>query len=1096
MTFQAYSEDQLVEQPAIGLFAALGWRIACSNPHPGPLPEEEGIWMDPSGLFGRETKGEVVLVERLRSALTRLNCGLPSGAIRTAIDELTRDRSAMSLEAANREVYRLLKEGIPVSVPDREQGGQKTERLRVVDWEYPEQNDFLLVSQFSVTGALYTCRPDLTGFVNGLPLVVIELKKPGVAARAAFEENLTSYKHAQNGIPALFVFNALLIASNGTESRVGSLTADWERFFEWKRVEREEEPRRVSLETMIQGTCHPARLLDLVENFTLFSEHKEGLVKIIGQNHQVLGVNATIRSLLKIRPDLAQLAGFNPSPLQEKEGRGEDNTASPNGIGVFWQTQGSGKSFSMVFFAQKVLRTQPGNWTFVVVTDRVELDVQIAKTFKACGAVGGAEGDECHAESGAHLRELLRGNHRYVFTLIHKFQTAEMLCDRADVIVLTDEAHRSQYDTLALNMRAALPKALFLAFTGTPLIAGEERTKEVFGDYVSIYDFQQSVEDGATVPLFYENRTPELQLVNPELNEDIYRLVEEAELDPEQEARLERELSRQYHILTRDDRLETVARDIVRHFLGRGFVGKAMVVSLDKATALKMHDKVRRHWAAELRQVEEELAGIGYLSKEERQKPDNRERAARLSERLETIRTTDMALIVSPSQNEIERMRGHGLDIVPHRKRMNDEQLDEKFKDEKNPLRLVFLCAMWLTGFDVPSCSTVYLDKPMRNHTLMQTIARANRVFPGKHSGTIVDYANVFASLEKALAIYGVGRAGKDPVRDKQKLVEDLRRATDAAERFCADRGVTVAAVEQLAEGSLARLQWMDDAVNALISPDPLRREFFGHEHLVETLYRAVKPDPAALEFAGRIACLTAIAEAIRTKLHPDRPDISEVMGGIAGLLDASITGVAMPATEMPALDLSKIDFRALAAKFQESRHRNTDLEVLKTAIRTQLERLIRLNRTRTDFTARFEALIESYNAGSRNIEELFVELLKLSRDLSAEQTRHVRENMSEEELAIFDILTRPAPELSHEERSEIKKVVRELLGRIRQLLVLNWRQKHGARAQMKLAIEDVLDTGLPPAYDKSLYEQKCVALFDHVFESYPEQGAGVYHAA
>ena len=558
----AYTEDQLVEQPAIGLFAELGWQTVSA------LEEIFGA----TGTLGARRKGEVVLVSRLRAALERLNPALPPEAITAAVDELTRDRSAMSLEAANREVYLLLKEGIKVSVPDKERGGQKTERLRVIDWEHPANNDFLLVSQFSVTGALYTCRPDLVGFVNGLPLVVIELKKPGVPARAAFDENLTHYKQQ---IPSLFWFNALLIASNGTDSRVGSLTADWERFFEWKRIEREDEPRRVSLEVMIRGTCDRARLLDLVENFTLFSEHKAGLVKIIGQNHQFLGVNNAIVSMLAAR----------------KLGHGRG--------GVFWQTQGSGKSFSMVFFAQKVLRKVAGNWTFVVVTDRVELDDQIAKTFKATGAVSEAEGDQCHAASGAHLRELLRGNHRYVFTLIHKFQTPEMLCDRPDVIVLTDEAHRSQYDTLALNMRAALPKALFLAFTGTPLIAGEERTKDVFGDYVSIYDFQQSVEDGATVPLFYENRTPELQLVNPDLNEDIYNLIETAELDPEQEAKLERELGRQYHILTRDDRLETVAKDIVRHFLGRGFVGKAMVVSIDKATALKMHDKVRKHWAAE-----------------------------------------------------------------------------------------------------------------------------------------------------------------------------------------------------------------------------------------------------------------------------------------------------------------------------------------------------------------------------------------------------------------------------------------------------------------------------------------------------------------
>src|SRR5262245_11875641 len=603
-----YTEDQLVERPAIGLFAELDWQTVSA------LEEIFGA----NGTLGRETPGEVVLLARLCAALEQLNPSLPPEAIAAALDELTRDRSAMLLEQANREVYLLLKEGIKVSVPDKDRGGQKIERLRVIDWENPANNDFLLVSQFNVTGALYTCRPDLVGFVNGLPLVVIELKKPGVPARAAFDENLTSYKHPQNGIPALFVFNVLLIASNGTNSRVGSLTADWERFFDWKRIEREDEPRRVSLEVMIRGTCDKVRLLDLVENFTLFSEHKAGLVKILGQNHQFLGVNNAVASMLEAR----------------KRGHGRG--------GVFWQTQGSGKSFSMVFFAQKVLRKVAGNWTFVGVTDRVELDDQIAKTFKACGALSEAEGDACHAASGAHLRELLRGNHRYVFTLIHKFQTSEILCDRPDVIVLTDEAHRSQYDTLALNMRAALSKALFLAFTGTPLIAGEERTKEVFGDYVSIYDFQQSVEDGATVPLFYENRTPELQLVNPDLNDDIYDLVEAAQLDEEQEAKLERELSKQYHIITRDDRLDTVAADIVRHFLGRGFVGKAMVVSIDKATALKMHGKVRKHWAAETARVKQELGRYDLTAGKK----------AELLARLDVLKTTDMALIVSPGQNE------------------------------------------------------------------------------------------------------------------------------------------------------------------------------------------------------------------------------------------------------------------------------------------------------------------------------------------------------------------------------------------------------------------------------------------------------------
>ncbi len=1047
MSLNAYSEDQLVEQPAIRLFAALGWKTLSA------MEETFG----PSGTLGRETKGEVVLVERLRDALNKLNPGLTAGAIQTAIDELARDRSAMSLEAANREVYLLLKDGISVSIPDHEHGGQKLERLRVVNWEHPEQNDFLLVSQFSVVGNLYTCRPDLVGFVNGLPWIVIELKKPGVPARAAFDENLTHYKKE---IPQLFWFNALLIASNGTDSRVGSLTADWERFFEWKRIEREDEPRRVSMEVMLRGTCDHNRLLDLVENFTLFSEHKAGVVKVLGQNHQFIGVNNAITSMLEAR----------------KLGHGRG--------GVFWQTQGSGKSFSMVFFAQKVLRKLSGNWTFVVVTDRVELDEQIAKTFKTVGAVSEAEGDECHAASGAHLRELLRGNHRYVFTLVHKFQTSDLLTDRSDVIVLTDEAHRSQYDTLALNMRASLPKALFLAFTGTPLIAGEERTKEVFGDYVSIYDFQQSVEDGATVPLFYENRTPELQLVNPDLNDEIYSLVEEAVLDADQEEKLAQVLGRQYHLITRDDRLEAVAHDIVQHFLGRGFVGKAMVVSIDKATALRMHNKVKKHWVAETARVQKELSRDGLPKNEE----------GTLKQRLKLLINTDMAVIVSPGQNEIEQMKRLGLEIEPHRKRMNESQpgLDEKFKDTADPLRLVFVCAMWLTGFDAPSCSTIYLDKPMRNHTLMQTIARANRVFPGKHSGVIVDYANVFASLEKALAIYGAGKNGTNPVKDKSQLVAALREAIAAATTFCASHCVDLAAMEALPPGGIERLSTIENAIDALISPDTLRREFFSHEKFVGTLYRAVKPDSAAIEFSVRVAGITTLSAAIRAKLSPNPPDITAILKQIGELLDDSITGLQIREDGPPAIDLSKINFETLAERFKQSNHKNTDLEALKVAIAAKLDKLVRINRTRADFAEKFEALIESYNNGSRNIEQLFEELLKLSNSLDDEQERHVRENLSEEELVIFDILTRPAPELTTAERDEVKKVTKDLLSRIQTLLVLNWRQKAAARSSLKLAIEDTLDC-LPQSYDRPLYAKKCSDLFEHVYENYSERDQSVY---
>lgn len=1049
------TEDQLVEQPAIAVFDALGWTTVSAL--------EEVLGLD--GTLGRETTADVVLAPRLRAALARLNPTAPPEALTLAVDRLTQNRSTMSLVAANRAVYELLKDGIPVSVPDHQHGGQKTERLRVIDWDTPLANDFLLVSQMTVTGPLYTCRPDLIGFVNGLPLVVVELKKPGVPARQAFDENLTSYTHPQNGIPDLFSYNALLIASNGLESRVGSLTADWERFFEWKRIEREDEPRKVSLEVMTRGVCAPTRLLDLVENFTVFSEERAGLVKILAQNHQFLGVNKAIPALLEARA----------------VGHGR--------AGVFWHTQGSGKSLSMVFFSQKVLRKVPGNWTFVVVTDRVELDDQIARTFKVTGAVSDADSKTCHAATGEALRTLLRGNHRYVFTLIQKFQTLEVLSERPDVVVITDEAHRSQYDTLALNMRSALPRASFVAFTGTPLIAGEERTREVFGDYVSVYDFQQSVADKATVPLFYENRTPALHLQNPQLNDAIYRIIEDAGLDEEQEKRLERELGRQYHILTRDDRLDAIAQDIVQHFLGRGFQGKAMVVSLDKATALRMHHKVRTHWAAERARVQQELARLTAL-----RAPLDPDRVADVRERLRLLDETDMAVVVSPGQNEVEQLKALGLDILPHRKRMNDEALDEKFKDPKDPLRLVFLCAMWLTGFDVPSCSTIYLDKPMRNHTLMQTIARANRVFPGKHSGLIVDYANVFASLEQALAIYAKGQGGATPVRNKAQLVAELRRAVTAATTFCAEHGVNLPDIESQAPGSLERLTRIADAVDRLISPDPLRKDFLTHSRWAVTLYGAVKPDPAVVEFTPRVSTLTLLAATIRERTGEGPADVSHVMREINAVLDAAIEAdgfnVIRDRDARPVIDISAIDFEALAQRFAKARRKSVELEQLKAAVRAQLDKMIRVNKTRADFLAKFEELIETYNTGSRNLDDLFRELLNLSRNLSKEQQRHVREQLTEEELTVFDLLTRPGPELAPEERAEVKKVAKRLLERVRRAVVIDWRHKAQTRAQVRVAIEDTLDEGLPRAYTPDLYRAKCSALFEHVFEAFPDSAS------
>ena len=1055
-----YSEDALVEQPAIALFAAMGWEIA------NGFHEFDQAGGSP---LGRETKAEVVLGGRLRSALERLNPGLPADAFDQAIEELVRDRAAMAPVRANREIHLLLKNGARVKISDPDGGGETVELVKLIDWNTPANNDFLLVSQFWVTGEMYTRRADLVGFVNGIPLVFIELKAAHARLETAYTGNLTDYK---NAIPQLFWYNALIVLSNGSQSRIGSMTANWEHFAEWKKINSEGEEGVVSLETTIRGTCDKARLLDLAENFTLFMEVQGGSIKLLGKNHQYLGVNNAIGALREI---------------ESRAGR----------LGVFWHTQGSGKSLSMICFAQKVLRKIPGNWTFVIITDRRELDHQIYKSFAASGAV---TGQEAQATSSRHLRQLLTEDHRYVFTLIHKFRTERggahpVLSERADIIVITDEAHRSQYDTLALNMRTALPNASFIAFTGTPLIIGEEKTREVFGDYVSVYDFRQSVMDGATVPLYYENRIPELQLTNENLNEDMERLLEEAELDEAQEKKLEREFARQYHLITREERLEIIAGDLVSHFIGRGFPGKAMVISIDKATAVRMYDRVKARWTAEISRLMDEMAKAA----------DEGKRRV-VKERLQFMESTDMAVVVSSSQNEIEEMKARGLDIAPHRKRMVSEDLETRFKDPDDPFRIVFVCAMWLTGFDAPSCSTLYLDKPMRNHTLMQTIARANRVFKEKVNGLIVDYVGVFRNLEKALAIYGAesGAGGDSPVKDKAALVALLQRSIAETERLCAGMGVELDAIE--ATGDFGKIKLLDDAVEALIANDDSKKRYLMRAATVWRLYKAILPDSEAKAFAARCLLIDVLAKKIRALTPP--ADISEVMGQVEELLDMSIAAGGYMIRETPAaygladgaeghwVDLSQIDFEVLKERFTKGNKR-TEAEKLKGQVHGKLKRMLRLNRTRMDYLERFQKMIDEYNAGSLNIDEFFRRLLAFAESLNEEEKRSVAEQLTEEELALFDILTKPRLDLSDKETTQVKKAAKYLLEVLRrEKLVLDWRKFQQSRAAVKISIEDVLDEGLPESFPQELFEHKVEAVYQHVFDSYYGDGRGVYAVA
>jgi type I restriction enzyme R subunit len=1042
MAPSGYTEDALVEKPTIALFRSLGWETA-------------NLYHEFAGgksTAGREGQRDVFLKDRLRAALEKLNPDIPPDGITQAIEQLTADRGKMIPVNANQDVYQLLKSGAKVNIFD-DNGGPVTETVKIIDWNTPRNNHFFLASQFWVSSEIYCKRCDLVGFVNGIPLIFMELKATHKHVKHAYDGNLCDYRST---IPHLFTPNGFIILSNGSQTRIGGTFAGWEHFMEWKKVADEKEQGIVSLDTVVRGTCTPEHLLDIVENFTVFEAGQGGLTKKVAKNHQYLGVNNVIKDVGR---------------LKTNQGR----------LGVFWHTQGSGKSLSMVFLTQKILRKVPGNWTFVIVTDRKELDRQIYKTFAATGAV---TEDEAHADTSSDLVQLLKEDHRYVFTLIHKFrtekkgQTFPALSGRDDIIVITDEAHRSQYDVFALNMRNALPNAAFIGFTGTPLMAGEEKTREVFGDYVSVYNFAQSIADGATVPLYYENRIPELQLTNENLNEDMEQLLEEAELDEAQEKKLEREFAREYQLITRDDRLDTIARDLVTHFLGRGYRGKAMMICIDKATAVKMYDKVRAYWVEHLKALYKELDKASSARK------------AAINATIAEMGRTDMAVVVSQSQGEVEEMQRKGLDILPHRTRMVNENLDEKFKKPDDPLRLVFVCAMWITGFDVPECSTIYLDKPMRNHTLMQTIARANRVTPGKEAGLIVDYVGIFRNLQKALSIYAkpaTKGGGDTPILDKQKLVEFLKLAIGEAHEFCRKLGIELGAIEK-ADG-FQRVKLLDDAVEAIIASEGSQKTYLNMAAKIARVFRAIKPDPMCNAFLADVSAICTVGKKLNALAPP--ADITEVMKEIEQLLDDSIAteGYKIVQEEEsgvhPPIDLSKVDFEALRKKFARQ-HQRTEAERLKALISKKLNEMIQQNRSRMDYLERFQKMIDAYNSGARNIEELFDELIKFAQDLTDEEQRAVREGLTEEELALFDILTKPDPRLTKKEKIEVKKIVREFLDKLkREKLVLDWYKQQRTKADVKYFIETFYDERLPDKYDKALFQDKCDLTYVHIYDVY-----------
>ncbi|MEJ6498462.1 type I restriction endonuclease subunit R [Pseudoalteromonas lipolytica] len=1060
-----YSEDRLVEAASEEVLLDLQWQVKTAW-HNETLSTTDDR---SDGLLGRANKSEVILIRYLKLALVELNPGLPETAYQNAIDQITQAEADKSIGAINKAKHELLTNGVQVSFQD-DKGKLQKKRLKVFNFNQPTDNHFLAVRQFEVVGKLYNRRPDIVGFVNGIPLVFFELKAHHTDLRNAYDDNLTDYKDT---IPEVLHSNAFIILSNGTDSRVGTVTSPYKFFLEWKRIE-EDDKGEVSLDTILRGTCEKHRLLDLFENFVLFDGEGDDIVKIMAKNHQFIGVNKVVEQAKNI---------------QGLKGK----------LGVFWHTQGSGKSYSMVFICQKILRKFGKSYTFLIVVDRTELENQLYDTFTGCGAV---TEENIRAKSRVHLRELLSENHRYVFTLIHKFAIDKkneteypLITERDNIIVISDEAHRTQGGTYAQNMRfKAIPKASFLGCTGTPLIADEvELTKKIFGGYVSIYDFKKAMDDGATLPLRYLNRGEKLDIENPDLDERMAEIINNEDLDTDQVAKLKREFARDYPILTSDDRLDKIAKDLVWHFNDRGYQGKAMFVALDKPTAVRMYDLVIDYWPEYIKELK------GRIDDAE----DQQEELA-LKKHLARVEETEVCVVVSGEQNEVKKFKDLGLDIETHRKKMVERDLETEFKDEDNPFRLAIVCAMWITGFDAPCVSTVYLDKPIQGHTLMQTIARANRVYDDeKENGLIVDYGNVYTQLEKAYSVYGEGGkptspGGKsnggeekptNPVEKLEEMAEELNAAILAVANFLSEVDFNLDDLVN-AKTAMERLASLGKAANAVSLNETTRTQFEVATRDVMRKYKALYPEEIVKQFIPRYNAIEAIYSQLNQKTKS--ADISSVMRKLQQEVSMSVSTIKNEVREDDYVDLGNLDFDKLRQAFAKSEQKNAVVFDLQEAIEKQLEKMVRENPIRLEFYEKYKRIIDEYNAGKdiQAVQKAFDDLNDfMQNDLSPEQGRAVREGLDEETLAIYDLLKKPS--LTKAEEKEVKKVAKETLEKLKaeKLKVERWRESTQVSSQVKTMIKDSLEW-LPQApYPDDELANLNLIVYQHVYANY--QGAG-----
>jgi type I restriction enzyme R subunit len=1134
------SEDRLVQATfAEHLKTVHGW-------------ESVYAWNDetfgPTGTLGRTDTRDVVLTRDLRRAIARLNPELPSTAVDEAIRKLSRHEFSRSMLQHNHEFYKFIRGGVPVSYRDAK-GHLRHAQARVVDFtngkgtDGKPNNRFVAVRELKIQGLRtpnYNRRADLVCFVNGLALVFIELKAVYRNIRAGFDGNLRDYLD-ENVIAHAFHHNAFLIVSNGHRARYGSITSQWEHFGEWKRQD-ERDKGSLEAQVLLDGMLAHDRLLDLVENFILFDESKPGAVrKVIARNHQVLGVNNAVASVAKqeaLKADFppekrlayrvvelprAEVTDAEVLPTAEAEEGAPQSvdvveSAHPDlgKLGVFWHTQGSGKSYSMAFFTEKVRRTISSKFTFLLMTDRTDLDSQIYRTFVGSGIAGE---ETPRASSGEELKARLKENHSYIFSLIHKFNQdvdpRSPYSTREDIIVISDEAHRTQAGKLARNMRLALPNASFIGFTGTPLFRHDHLTRRIFGGYVSRYDFKRSEEDGATVKLVYENRGEKLGIARLDLNDRIADAVAKADLDPDKEALLEKLLGQDYEIITADDRLEKIAADFVEHCAARWQSGKSMFVCIDKITCARMYQRIMPRWQKKLQSVR----AAALAKKGELAATADADLQARLAEELAELQgqerwleETIVGIIISEAQNEVADFKKWDFDIIPHRALMKQGfnvggksvDVETAFKNPEHPFRVAIVCAMWLTGFDVESLSTLYIDKPMKAHTLMQAIARANRVYPGKDFGLIVDYNGMLKSLREALAQYALGDedggSGTDIVAPIEERIAALIAALEETERHL--RGLGFEPNTLTGAKGFARIQALADAADAVTgSLDEGRRRFEIMARQVFIRFRALVTEPVVFRYAERHDNIEAIYKKLQERR--DTSDVTDLLKELHRIVNEAIRTQQWPdrVREEPVqYDLSQVDLEKLRNEFAKKvRRKAATLQDVRQIVEDRLAQMLQQNPQRMDYYRKYSEIIADYNREKDRvtIEDTFARLVDLVNSLDAEQRRAAEEGLTEPELALFDLLQKDT--MAKAERERLKLASRSLLKSIQELIapLERWTDKEQTQAEVEVRILDHLYEALPtPPFsdeDKALAAKR---VYRHIWQQSASGTPGAHAAA